>query len=308
VRYRKIDPRIWNDEKFRALSDDGKLVFLLILTHTHMTALGAMRKGIAGLAEDMGWELSRMTKAFGEAFGEGLVEADAKAQFLGAPKFLKYNPPESPNVVTAWVKAWDDIPECALKVQLWYRVEAFLKAFGEAFLKAWAIPSPKPLAKPLANQEQEQEQEQEQKDAPPETAPAAAPISPDEIIESWNKLSPQFKKACDWSKKRNVALGARVRESFWRDNWRAALEKLPSSPFLRGESERGWKANLDWFLKPDSVTKIMEGQYDGVGNARKGVGRGFESAAGDRDKFKNVAIRVSNEAGVDTRTLPTSKP
>lgn len=31
--YRKIDPRIWNDERFRVLTDSGKLAFLFVLTH-----------------------------------------------------------------------------------------------------------------------------------------------------------------------------------------------------------------------------------------------------------------------------------
>lgn len=28
ARYRKVDPRIWNDAKFRALNDQGKLSFM----------------------------------------------------------------------------------------------------------------------------------------------------------------------------------------------------------------------------------------------------------------------------------------
>ena len=42
-KYRKVDPKIWNDEKFRELSDSAKLLFLFLLTHPHMTPLGAMR-------------------------------------------------------------------------------------------------------------------------------------------------------------------------------------------------------------------------------------------------------------------------
>jgi hypothetical protein len=54
ARYRKIDPRIWNDAKFRALLDDAKFVFMLLLTHPHMTALGAMRATLAGSAAELG--------------------------------------------------------------------------------------------------------------------------------------------------------------------------------------------------------------------------------------------------------------
>ncbi len=42
-RYRKVETRIWNDATFRSLSDDGKLLFLFVLTHPSQTSLGAMR-------------------------------------------------------------------------------------------------------------------------------------------------------------------------------------------------------------------------------------------------------------------------
>jgi hypothetical protein len=45
-RYRKLDVRLWNDTKFRALSDNGKLAFIFTLTHPGMTMIGAMRATI----------------------------------------------------------------------------------------------------------------------------------------------------------------------------------------------------------------------------------------------------------------------
>jgi hypothetical protein len=63
ARYRKIAPRIWNDEKFGELSDDAKLIFFLLLTHPHMTALGAMRATLAGLAAELRWAVKRFQRA-----------------------------------------------------------------------------------------------------------------------------------------------------------------------------------------------------------------------------------------------------
>jgi hypothetical protein len=62
-----------------------------------------------------------------------------------------------------------------------------------------------------------------------------------------------------------AALAARCRDPIWRQLWRQALCKLPQSSFLRGERPRDgrdWRADIDWFLKPDSVSKILEGKYD----------------------------------------------
>ena len=153
--YRKIDPRMWNDEKFRTLSTEGKLAFVLLLTHPHMTALGAMRATIPGLAAELGGK--GFAEAFREVFAKGLAKHDEKASCVYLPRFLKYNKPESPNVVKAWAHSIDLIPECHLKSELIQEVKAYAEALPEAFSKAL----PEAFAKAMPNQEQEQEQEQE---------------------------------------------------------------------------------------------------------------------------------------------------
>jgi len=158
ARYRKIDPRIWNDEKFHSMSDNGKLAFLFLLTHPHMTALGAMRATIGGLADELGWTREAFAEAFGEALSKGMAKHDSRACFIALPNFIRYNPPESPNVIKAWVGALDLLPECSLKTRTVTGAKAFAKDLGEAFAKAFR----EALAKTMPNQEQEQEQEQEQ--------------------------------------------------------------------------------------------------------------------------------------------------
>lgn len=157
MKYRKIDPRIWNDAKFNALSDKGKLVFFFLLTHPHMTPVGAMRATMGGFVEELGWQTEAFQEAFREALSKGMVKHDEKAHFIALPNFIKYNPPESPNVIKAWAKCLDDIPECQEKIHLINELKAFSEAFGKAFGKAFA----EGVAKTMPNQEQEQEQEQD---------------------------------------------------------------------------------------------------------------------------------------------------
>lgn len=154
ARYRKIDPRIWNDEKFRCLSDSGKLAFLFLLTHPHMTALGAMRATIAGLAEELGWDTEAFRKAFGEALQKGMAEHDQKACLIALPHFIRYNPPESPNVIKAWVGSLELLPECGLLTRVIARSVAFAKGLSKPFAEAL----PEAFAKGMPYQEQEQEQ------------------------------------------------------------------------------------------------------------------------------------------------------
>lgn len=158
ARYRKVDPRVWNDEKFSTLSERSKLVFLFVLTHPHMTSLGAMRATIPGMAAELQMDLKAFREAFGEVFRKALVEHDEIASYVGLPNFLKYNGPESPNVVKSWTSALDLIPECRHKYMLMQRVKGFAEGLGEGFREAL----PEAFRKGMPNQEQEQEQEQKQ--------------------------------------------------------------------------------------------------------------------------------------------------
>lgn len=130
----------------------------MLLTHPNMTALGAMRGTIAGLAEELSWSTEGFRKAFAEVLQKGMAEHDAKACLIALPNFIKYNAPESPNVIKAWASALDLLPECDLKT----RVIARAKAFSEGMSKAFAKALPEAFAKSMSNQEQEPEQEPEQ--------------------------------------------------------------------------------------------------------------------------------------------------
>lgn len=154
-KYRKVDPRIWNDAKFRDLSDSAKLVFFMLLTHPGMTALGAMRATLSGLAEELGWEPQAFREAFGEALAKGMAKHDKKACLIALPNFLKYNQPESPNVVRAWGKSADLLPECTLKTRVIAGAQGYLEGLSEGYRKAFA----ETFTHPSLNQEQEQEQD-----------------------------------------------------------------------------------------------------------------------------------------------------
>ena len=158
-KYRKIDVRIWNDAKFRDLSHNAKLVFFFLLTHPNMTALGAMRSTLSGLAEELDFELETFREAFREAFAKGMVKHDSKACLIALPNFIKYNQPESPNVVKAWVNSLDLLPECDLKNDVISLSANALKGYSKAFREALPEAFLKTYPKSMPNQEQEQEQE-----------------------------------------------------------------------------------------------------------------------------------------------------
>ena len=81
-----------------------------------------------------------------------------------------------------------------------------------------------------------------------------------DLFDYWiaNEKLPQIKSITANRKKH---LSARMKEPFFRDHWKKAIDMIPSSTFLMGMNDRQWKADIDWFLKTDSVTMIIEGKY-----------------------------------------------
>ncbi|CVI58819.1 hypothetical protein CFBP4996_19630 [Agrobacterium leguminum] len=173
--YRKIDVHVWNDARFMSLTLHGQLAWFMLLTHPMMTSLGAIRATPDGLAA----ELSRGDEGYREAFREalqdvidkGMADYDPKANLLALPNFLKYNKPESPNVVKAWAKSAGMLPECDLKTLIIQRSIAYAESLGkgfktavhEAFPKASGKASPK--TSPIQRAEKQRAESREEDSA-----------------------------------------------------------------------------------------------------------------------------------------------
>jgi hypothetical protein len=64
--------------------------------------------------------------------------------------------------------------------------------------------------------------------------------------------------------KRRVSFRVRFAVEQWRDDVKPALAKFP----LPCSENGGWKPDMDWILKPDSLTRIIEGTYDWSKNGK----------------------------------------
>lgn len=143
-RFRKVAAGTWGDERFRALSEPAKHLWLYLLTGNEVTSLpGILVVGRAGLAEALGWSPSRLDKAFAEleaskdAEGVPMARADWRARVIWLPKGHRHNPPANPNVIMGWKDLWRSVPECALKRDAHAALRAFIFAFGPEFAKAF---------------------------------------------------------------------------------------------------------------------------------------------------------------------------
>lgn len=190
ARYRKLDLRVWSDEKFRELSalpPSGQSLWLYLILGPQTTNIpGLFESSEVAMADRLGWSLEAFREAFREVSREALPEgcldpqkqpmakADWKARLVWLPNALQYNRPESPNVVVSWGTVFDELPECDIKREAYQSLKAFAEGLGEAYSKAFdkAFRKPSPKAMPNQKQEQkqiqEQEQEQKQKELPVE--------------------------------------------------------------------------------------------------------------------------------------------
>ena len=169
ARYRKIDVRMWNDRKFRELSDNGKLAFILLLTHPDATQIGTIRTRVSNLADELGWQRDAMSHAIQEVTLNGMIDADEKAGLIVINNFLKYNAPSSPNAFKSWCELIDLMPECDLLDKHVARLKTFVDGLSVGMRNA--IPNDlidaikdamsRTNGQPCCIQEQEQEQEQD---------------------------------------------------------------------------------------------------------------------------------------------------
>jgi len=283
--FRKIDTRIWNDEKFNRLSHDAKLAFIFVLTHPNMTALGAMRGTVQGLSA----ELEVLPEAFSEAFSEGMLEADEKAKLIHAPNFIKYNRPESPNVVIAWRKAYDFLPECAIKDTILSKAEQAVKDYGEAYTKAFR----KVFAKTSPNQRAESREQRAKDileptalvvtdDQPAESEIQNTPTQPsrngcpyEKIRDLYHETLPALPECRVLTKKRKAQIHARWISGFRLkdgtasdslDFWQRYFSYIGDSDFLTGKRDppagrQKFVADLEWITNESNFVKIIEGKY-----------------------------------------------
>lgn len=154
-RYSKVSRRMWNDESFRALSSpqpNGQSLFQRLLTGPELTNIpGCIPAFDAGMARALRWDVEGFLKAFEELFAQGMAKADWEAGLIWVPNAIKHNEPDNPNIVLSWQTAWEELPDCDLKLEAWERLYAYVKGKGESWVSAFERACRKPHRKGSRN-------------------------------------------------------------------------------------------------------------------------------------------------------------
>jgi hypothetical protein len=87
-------------------------------------------------------------------------------------------------------------------------------------------------------------------------------LKPEHVVEAWNAMAdrtglPAVRKL---TPERRRKLQLRIRQNTI-DEFTEAISAIEGSPFLRGENNRGWRADFDFLLSPTKFTKLTEGTY-----------------------------------------------
>ena len=266
ARYRKIDPRIWVDERFRRLSLTEQLIAMYVLT-AQANRIGIFSFSPGRACEDLKTFPQTFRKGFGKVCQALGWEWDKEARVLFIPTWWKYNLPDNPNVLKSCLADLHDIPKTPLLTRFsdnfTYLPETFHQTFQEGF--------PKPSPKPMANQEQEQEQEQEQdKERCAATNPSQS--TSEEIRQKWNSI-PGVKPCKALGSTITDRIRTRLREHPDPAWWENFFHQVQASNFLCGRingSHGPYQAALDWALSPSNLDKILAGNYDNHNGKRVG--------------------------------------
>ncbi len=107
---------------------------------------------------------------------------------------------------------------------------------------------------------------------PPASSPARERRpSPTDLLAVWNENRGPLPAAEALNEERKRKANSRLRDCPDLERWATGIRKAAASSFCRGENDRGWRATFDFFLKPSTLTKALEGAYEGK-TLRSGYG------------------------------------
>jgi hypothetical protein len=89
------------------------------------------------------------------------------------------------------------------------------------------------------------------------------PDFPEPYVDVWNLFAVTYRLSLVEliSDGRRKKFGTRISESGF--DFIRIMEKIKTSPHLKGDNNRSWKVTFDWVIENDkNYLKIMEGQYD----------------------------------------------
>ena len=101
------------------------------------------------------------------------------------------------------------------------------------------------------------------------------------VASAFNDICTSFPKIQSLTDTRKRLI-KKLLEKYSFDEIREVFLKAERADFLKGNGEKGWKANFDWIVKEGNFVKIKEGNYDGTITTKR-----KEDCINDRSEYGN---------------------
>lgn len=260
--YHKIDDKIWDDEKFRQLSQVAGYLWHWLLGNPTSNFIGfyILRPAIA-----MEHIKCTQPKDFDSYLQEitilDMALYDSENRVILLKNFLHYSPIGGDKSLKGVVNHLKKLPRTKLlydfrdlldqphirdegrNVEIVEVVSSFL---GNMNLGGIITPP-----------------QSEEKEPPPA-------LNIEGLVEAWNQIcAPLLPRIMSLPERRKNIIKARLKDRPDMEEWKRIFQKVTSSPFLRGENDKGWRADFDWCLNVNNLAKIVEGKYDDRKNPNK---------------------------------------
>jgi hypothetical protein len=132
ARYRKIDPRVWDDESFMELSKDAKLVAFYMIT-AQSNRCGIFRFSPALGAEHCGMDFDTYRIAMGQVLEKLGWKYDAVRRVLYIPTWFKYNEAQNAKHLAGCLRDVHDVPKTDLLKLFWENKRHIFEGYRETF-------------------------------------------------------------------------------------------------------------------------------------------------------------------------------
>lgn len=112
--YGKVYTSFWTSSNIQALSEDGRMLALYLLTCPHGTIAGVFRLPYGYACEDLQWSADRVKTTLSELFENGFAAHCESTKWVWVIQYFRWNPPENPNQRKAIAKVVEQVPDsCA---------------------------------------------------------------------------------------------------------------------------------------------------------------------------------------------------
>lgn len=227
-KYRNVNTDFWIDIYIDSLVPEEKLLYLYFLTCPNGNLCGCYQINIKHVSVDTGLKVDFILKTLSK------FELDKKIiykdNWIGIKNFIKHQQTNNVKIKSAINQQIKAVPDFIL-----------------SFINDLSIGHQCPMDVCNDNDNDNESDNDNKNDIEKE------------FFEKFNAKMPV--KIAKMTEERKKTLKKRFKDAYFKENWIKALEIVPTIPFLNGTNKREWKADFDFFMRPDSVAKIIEGKY-----------------------------------------------